>query len=135
MDITSLQSPRVDAANLSLDRLAANTQVPESEKVAEVSRAFEAVLLRQILSESQRPVFQSPYAGNSATDGIYRDIVVNQMAEDISKSGSFGLGRSLARELQRQTGAAQNTAQNTAAQNAVPEGHNARKAPLKSPKS
>ena len=126
MNIASLQSLRVEAANLSLDRLAANTQVPESEKVAEVSRAFEAVLLRQILSESQRPVFQSPYAGNSATDGIYRDLVVNQMAEDISKSGSFGLGKSLAGELQRQTGPAPNTA---------PEGHYPRQVPLKSLKS
>jgi len=122
MDIASLQSPRVDVANLSLDRLAANTQVSESEKVAQVSRAFEAVLLRQILSESQRPVFQSPYAGNSTTDGIYRDIVVNQMAEDISKSGSFGLAKSLARELQRQSGVPQN---------AAPEGLNASEAHLK----
>ena len=116
MDIAPLPSPRVEAAHLSLDRLAASTQVPESEKVAEVSRAFEAVLLRQILSESQRPVFQSKYVGNSTTDGIYRDLVVNQMAEDISKSGSFGLGKSLARELQRQSGGPQK---------AAPEGLNA----------
>jgi Rod binding domain-containing protein len=107
MDIAPLQSPRVEAANLGLDRLAASTQVSESEKVAEVSRAFEAVLLRQILSESQRPIFQSSSAGNSSVDGIYRDMVVNQMADDISKSGSFGLGKSLARELQRQSGPAQ----------------------------
>jgi len=107
MNIASLQSLRVEAANLSLDRLATSTQVPEKEKVAEVSRAFEAVLLRQILSESQRPAFQSSSAGNSSVDGIYRDMVVNQMADDISKSGSFGLGKSLARELQRQSGPAQ----------------------------
>lgn len=90
-----------------MDRLAVSTQVSESEKVAEVSRAFEAVLLRQILSESQRPVFQSSSVGNSSVDGIYRDMVVNQMADDISKSGSFGLGKSLAHELQRQSGPAQ----------------------------
>ena len=110
MDIASLQSRRVEAANLSLDRLAASSQVPETEKVAEVSRAFEAVLLRQILSESQRPVFKSEYVGNSTTDGIYRDLIVNQMAEDISKSGGLGLGQSLARELQRQSGAAKSVA-------------------------
>jgi len=118
MDIAPLQSRRVDAANLSLDQLAASTQVPESEKVAEVSRAFEAVLLRQILSESQRPVFQSAYVSNTAVDGIYRDLIVNQMAETISKSGSFGLGKSLTRELQRQSGAAKNS---------TPEGPNAGK--------
>ena len=124
MDIPPLQSPRVDAANLSLDQLAASTRVPESQKVAEVSRAFEAVLLRQILAESQRPVFQSSYVSNTAADGIYRDLIVNQMAEAISKSGSFGLGKSLARELQRQSGTAKNSA---------PEGANAGKARLEKP--
>jgi Rod binding domain-containing protein len=124
MELAPLQSPRVQAANLSLDRLAASKQVPESEKVAEVSRAFEAVLLRQILSESQRPVFQSKYVGNSTADGIYRDLIVNQMSEDISKSGSFGVGKSLARELQHQLGTAKH---------AAPDHLNAMKAHLKKP--
>ena len=110
MDISPLHSHRVQAANLGLDRIAANTQLPESEKVAEVSRAFEAVLLRQILSESQRPAFGSQYAGNATTDGIYRDLIVNQLAESISKSGSFGVGKSLARELQHQMGSAKHVA-------------------------
>lgn len=104
MNVPPLHSQRVEAANISLERLASNSQVPESEKIEEVSRAFEAVLLRQILSESQRPVFQSEYTGNSSSDGIYRDMIVNQMAEDISKSGSFGVGKNLARELQHQLG-------------------------------
>ena len=106
MEIAPLHPGHVDAANLPLDRLAASTQVPEQEKVGEVSRAFEAVLLRQILSETQRPVFKSKFISNSTTDGIYRDLVVNQMAEDISKSGSFGLARSLTCELQHQSGVA-----------------------------
>jgi Rod binding domain-containing protein len=124
MDIPPLHAPRVEAAHLSLDRLAASTQVPESEKITEVSRAFEAVLLRQILSETQRPVFRSEYTGNSTTDGIYRDLIVNQMAEAISKSGSFGVGKNLARELQRQLGSGQP---------AAPEHLNARKAHVESP--
>ena len=106
MDISPLHSRRVDTANLSLDRIAASTQVPESQKIAEASRAFEALLLRQILSESQRPVFGSKSSGNSTSEGIYRDLIVNQMADDISKSGGFGVGKSLARELQHQLGGA-----------------------------
>ena len=102
MDITSLQSPRVDAANLSLDRLAANTQVPESEKVAEVSRAFEAVLLRQILSEGKKTKFPSKYNNDSFAGGIYQDMVTNQLADSMSKSGTVGLGRQLAQQLTRQ---------------------------------
>ena len=102
MNLTPLHSRRVEAGNLSLDQIAASTQVTESAKITEVSRAFEAVLLRQILAESQRPVFQTAAAGNSTTAGIYRDMIVNQLAESISKSGSFGVGQSLARELQHQ---------------------------------
>lgn len=104
MKIHSFQPKPIDVSNLPLEKLAANKQVPESEKISQASRAFEAVLLRQILSESQRPVFPSKYIGNSTADGIYRDEIVNQLADDISKSGALGLGQSLARELQRQTG-------------------------------
>jgi Rod binding domain-containing protein len=106
MEINPLQSRHLDLSNLPLDRVAASTQISEKEKVAEVSRAFEAVLLRQILQEGQRPVFQSKLISNSASDGIYRDMVVSQLADNISKSGSFGLAKTLAGELQRHTGAA-----------------------------
>ena len=106
MEIKPLQTQRIDASNLPLDRLASSTKVPEQQKVAEVSRAFEAILLRQILQETQRPAFPSKLVGNSTTDAIYRDMVVNQMAESISKSGTLGLGKCLARALQHQTSAA-----------------------------
>jgi Rod binding domain-containing protein len=89
-----------------LENLASSTQVDQKDKIAEVSRAFEAVLLRQILQESQKPSFKSKLSGDSATDGIYHDMVVNQLAESISKSGSFGLAKHLAGQLQRQAGAA-----------------------------
>jgi Rod binding domain-containing protein len=106
MDIPALPSRRLDLSNLSLDQVAASTQIGEKEKIGEASRAFEAVLLRQILQEGQKPAFPSKLIGNSAADSIYKDMVVNQLAENISKSGSFGLAKSLAGELQRQTGAA-----------------------------
>ena len=110
MDIPPLQARHVDVSNLPLDRMAASTQIDQKEKIAQVSHAFEAVLLRQILSESQKPAFPSKLVGNSATDGIYHDMVVSQLADNISKSGSFGLAKSLSGELQRQTGATKSAA-------------------------
>jgi Rod binding domain-containing protein len=103
MELSPLNSHRIDASNMSLERLAANKSVPESEKIKQASSAFEAVMLRQILTESMQPVFPSKFVGNSTSDAIYRDEMVNQLAENISKSGSFGLGKSLAAELQRQS--------------------------------
>jgi len=116
MDIPPLQARRPDLSNVPLDSLAANTQLSEKDKIGEASRAFEAVLLRQILQESQKPVFASKLIGNSATDGIYRDMVVSQLADSISKSGSFGLAKNLAGQLQRQTGTAKSAAPTTVPQ-------------------
>lgn len=98
IDISSL-SRHVKAAELPLDKLAASSQVPEQEKVAEVSRQFEALLLRQILSESQKTVIQSKYNASSFSGGVYQDMMVEQLADQISKSGDFGLARSLQKEL------------------------------------
>ena len=103
MDVPPLQNARIDVANIPLEQLAGNKQVPQSQKIAAASQAFEALLLRQILSETQRPVFHSKLAGDSTTDGIYRDMVVNQLADNMAKSGSLGLAKSLSTNLQRKT--------------------------------
>lgn len=104
MDLSPIQSRRVDAADLPLDSLAGNKQVSQQDKIEAVSHAFEAVLLRQILSECQKPVFKSKYVDNSSTQGIYRDMAVEQMANSIAKSNTFGLAASLSSGLQRQSG-------------------------------
>lgn len=99
MDGVSL-NPKVKAANLPLERLAGNTQVTDREKLAEVSRQFEAVLLRQILSQAQKPLFQSAsLPGGNSTNAIYQDMVTQQLADRISQGGSFGFAKNLEKEL------------------------------------
>ena len=93
----------VHAANLPLDKLAASTQVTEKEKVAEVSRQFEAVLLRQILSQAQKPLFKSTFVdGKGAASAIYQDMITQQLADGISEGGSFGFGKVLEKQLSRE---------------------------------
>jgi Rod binding domain-containing protein len=101
MEIPALQH-HVKAADLSLDKLARNSQVPESDKIAEVSRQFEAVLLRQILSAAQKTVFASSANPNSASAEIYRDMLTTQLADTISHSKALGLANSLSHELNHQ---------------------------------
>ena len=101
MQISSLQ-PSVKAADLPLEKLVGNNQVSESDKIAEVSRQFEAILLRQILSSAQKTIFPSSMNPESNATGIYRDMVTQQMADQISRSGAFGLGATLAKQLDRQ---------------------------------
>ena len=98
MDVTALQQ-KVKASDIAPEKLAGNTNLTDSQKVAEASRQFEAILLRQILSESQKTVISSKYADNSFSSGIYKDMVTTQLADSISKSGTFGLAQTFEQQL------------------------------------
>jgi Rod binding domain-containing protein len=101
MEISPLQR-RVQAADQSLESLAHNPTLTEGEKIAEVSRQFEAVLIRQILSEAQKSGFKTSLSQNSATSSIYQDLVTSQLAQSISHSHGLGLGETLTRQLSGQ---------------------------------
>lgn len=90
------------AAEPPLEKLADNKALSEEQKVAELSRQFEGVLLRQILGQARKTVFHSKTDEDSASSAIYQDMVTAQLAESISKSGSFGLAKSLQTQLSRQ---------------------------------
>lgn len=94
----------ISAAELPAERLAGNTSLTEPEKIAEASRQFEAILLRQILEAAQKPVIQSKLQDDSTAGSIYRDLLTNQLADSISKSGSFGLAKTFQQQLDRQAG-------------------------------
>lgn len=100
MDVGAITS-NLNPANLPLDQLAANPNISEGAKVMEASRQFEAVFLRQILSEARKTVISSGEKESTA-NGIYDDMVNNQLADDISRSGEFGLAKSLQAQLVHQ---------------------------------
>src|SRR5215467_2849529 len=101
MEISSLQ-PQVKASQVQFEKLAANPNVSEKDKIHEACRQFEAVLLRQILAQSRKTVISSPTNSNPAIKGIYDDMVNNQLADSISRSGTFGLAKSLDSQLNHQ---------------------------------
>lgn len=82
----------------------ANQNIPEREKLQAASRAFEAVLLRQILESAQKTVIASEFSKESSSSSVYRDMITNQLADSIAKSGQFGLARSLDAQWQQQLG-------------------------------
>ena len=98
MDISKIHT-HLNASQVPPERLANNHSLTESEKIAEASRQFEAVLLRQILETTQKTVIKSKFADNSAAGSIYRDMITNQLADNISKSGTFGLAKSFEQQL------------------------------------
>ena len=89
-------------ADIPMDRIADSSQLSEPQKIAEVSRQFEAVLLRQILTQAQKVHFHSKYNGDATTGGIYQDMATSQLADGISKSGGLGLADTLTLQLTRQ---------------------------------
>ena len=98
MDLSPIQRP-VKAADVPLERLANNPHLTEADKVAELSRQFEAILLRQILGEAQKTMLQSRFNPQSSASGIYQDMLTHELADKISRSGSFGLARSLEQQF------------------------------------
>ena len=88
-------------SDLSPEQLA-RANLPEKEKIGALCRQFEAVLLRQILNGAQKTVIKSNLTHESAASGIYQGMATDQLADGISKSGSFGFARSLEHELTRQ---------------------------------
>jgi peptidoglycan hydrolase FlgJ len=100
MDILPLQ-PHVNAADLPLEQLAGNPHVSQRDKVDQACKQFEAVLLRQILGEARKTVISSGES-DSTVSGIYNDMITSQLADSISRSGAFGLAKSLESQLVRQ---------------------------------
>ena len=105
MQIPALQ-PKVDASRLPMESLANNKTLTEDQKIAEASRQFEAILLRQFLAESQKPVIQSEFTDTSTVSGIYQDLITNQLADTMSRNGGIGLAKSFQSQLTHPSAAA-----------------------------
>jgi len=114
MNIPPIQPP-VYAANIPVEELAGNKHLTEQQKIAEASRQFEAIMLRQILSESQKPVITSEFTDNSTAAGIYQDYITNTLADSISKSGTFGLAKMFEHQLSHPSSKAGSTGKNALA--------------------
>ena len=95
----------VRASDLPLERLAKSSEVSQEQKIGEVSRQFEAVLLRQILGQAQKPLFKnSMLAGNGTANAIYQDMITQQLADRISQGGTFGFAKVLEKQLTAEYG-------------------------------
>ena len=109
MVVSSSTHKGVARPEIAPEQLAKSPLLSEQDKVAEASRQFEAILLRQVLSASQKTVIQSKFADHSTASEIYRDLVTNQLADTMSKSGALGLAETFERQLSPPASQAQQT--------------------------
>ena len=103
MDVSTLSLHPARSSAVPLEQLQHNGRLTEQEKVEESARQFEAVLLRQILTEARKTVIKSDEDGESSSTEIYQDMINQHLADAMSQSGSFGLAQSLKGQLTRQT--------------------------------
>ena len=89
----------ISANHLAVEQLAQNNKLTEAEKIGEVARHFEAILLRQFLNEATKPLMGGDEGMNSAQKGIYQDMITYTLADTISKSGQFGLSQMFRHQL------------------------------------
>ena len=89
----------MSANHLAVEQLAQNNKLTEAEKIGEVARHFEAILLRLFLNEATKPLMGGDEGMNSAQKGIYQDMITYTLADTISKSGQFGLSQVFRQQL------------------------------------
>lgn len=100
MNVSKTNSAAALRNPIPLEQLAGNKSLSKSDKLAEASRQFESMLLRQILNSAHKTVIKSKVTEDSLSSGVYQEMVNDQLADSISRSGGFGLARGLAAQLQ-----------------------------------
>ncbi len=98
MQVTAIQ-PKIDTSHLAPEALMGNQRLTEQQKIAEASKQFEAIMLRQILAEAQKSEIKTEFTDNSTAASIYKDFVTDQLAQSISHSGGIGLAKSFEHQL------------------------------------
>jgi Rod binding domain-containing protein len=93
---------KVNPADIPLEKLSTSKALTEEQKTSEMTRQFEAVLLRQILNEAHKTTFKSKFATSGVSGSIYQDMMVNQMADKISSARTVGLAQELEAQVSRQ---------------------------------
>ncbi len=70
----------------------------DAKKIADSARQFEAMMVRQVLSETFKP---APAAKGQAMPGsdIYQSFMTDTVADNISKGGSLGISNLLQSQL------------------------------------
>lgn len=114
MNISALSSHNIRATDLPLEKLENNSSVSEADKITAVGQQFEAVMLRQILTDATKNLFASSENSGSSTNSIYQDMVTNNLADSMSRSGGMGLAKVLAKQLQHESKTAPASAQDAA---------------------
>jgi hypothetical protein len=101
MDAAALQFNPADPQGWS-DRLV-HGSAPEAERLAATTREFEAILLRQYLSEALKPLTKGG-PGMGGGSSVYSYLATDALANSLSADGVFGFSNLLQAQVADATG-------------------------------
>jgi Rod binding domain-containing protein len=71
----------------------------DPDKIAEASRQFEAIFLKQFLAQALKPLLHDTPGSQIAGAGIYEHMITDIIADNLSNSGDFGFASMLQAQL------------------------------------
>jgi Rod binding domain-containing protein len=77
-----------------------NDTFTEEQKIAEMSRQFESVLVKQFLEDGMKPIFKGMLDESTAKHAMYRSLFTDALANNITQSSNFGFASALQAQLQ-----------------------------------
>jgi Rod binding domain-containing protein len=95
------QSP--EAAGSRAARAAASArgqvQIDKSSKLYKVSQEFEAIFIKQMLNVMRKSVNKTGLMDGGMAEEIFEDMLYDEYAQNMAKSGSFGIADMIYRQL------------------------------------
>jgi Rod binding domain-containing protein len=102
-NINNLNQPGSIGAD---DRAAANNSVKDSRnpKLLKAAQSFEGQFIRQMIAEMRKTVPKDELVGEGMADGIYREQLDNEYADNWVNQGGIGLADMIYEQLQQKYG-------------------------------
>jgi Rod binding domain-containing protein len=98
MDITDISTLHAGAAESALKN-GASRKTGDAHELKEASEQFEAILIRQYLSEAMKPMFEGSMMGESSGSHMYQYMITDVLASELSNNSTFGVASLLQMQL------------------------------------
>ncbi len=76
-----------------------NVRKPKDEKLYKVCEEFEAIFIKQMLNAMKKTINKSDFLHGGMAEDFFEDMLYDKYAENMAKSGDFGLARILYNQL------------------------------------
>lgn len=92
------------AERIGKDLAGASPHSKEKKEALKAGQEFESFLLTYMIKKMRDTVMESDLLGNRKAENVYRSMLDEQIARELSKQGGLGLGKMISRQLERRTG-------------------------------